>query len=363
MEEYDIDLEEALGVAIEAARKAGNIMWEFYQYRREAVAADAARAFRDDNSNDNNNTDSSRSGKATALLGVVEKSSSTDLVTKYDKMCDEAITKILKRFSAGVERAKQEAGFSSFTFNFITEEICPDAPLTDAPTWIVDPIDGTMSFVHGACDCCVSIGLTIRKVTVLAVVYCPFLSPVRNALTGSVSNFPVGEMYTAIRGKGAFLNGHPIRPRLDATPENAMVVFNYPTNARLSDVEKQASVEQHNAIKKQKHEKIIEAASHIRRKLVRHPVQGLRGYGACVLILAQIAAGRVDLYMEPAGMVWDVCAGSLLVTEAGGVVKNIWGESFGMEGSTTIVAAANETIAAFGAQLCTEVKYGDFWLK
>ncbi|KEG12638.1 myo-inositol-1 phosphatase [Trypanosoma grayi] len=268
MEEYDINLDEALGVAMNAARKAGAIMWEFYQYRRVAAAATAARLFKEGGSARNAEHDAE---KALKLLDVQVKSSSTDLVTCYDKRCDEIITKILKKFNAKVEHEKSEAGFPSFKFNFITEEMSPDAPLTDAPTWIVDPIDGTMAFIHGACDCCVSIGLTIKKVTVLAVVFCPFLSAASNTPTGSVSSSGLmGEMYTAIRGRGAFLNGHQLNAWFDATPRSALVVLNYPTGARLSEEEQKAASADSNididAVKQKKLQKVVEAAGHIRQR-------------------------------------------------------------------------------------------------
>lgn len=66
--------------------------------------------------------------------------------------------------------------------------------LTDDPTWIIDPIDGTANFVRGLKITCVSIGLVIKKVQTLGIVYNPFLD----------------ELYTAIRGQGAFLNGKRI---------------------------------------------------------------------------------------------------------------------------------------------------------
>ena len=66
--------------------------------------------------------------------------------------------------------------------------------MTDAPTWIIDPVDGTMNFVHGYPNVCVSIGLTIEKIPVIGIIY-----------------IPVSDMFfSAIKGKGAYLNGKPI---------------------------------------------------------------------------------------------------------------------------------------------------------
>lgn len=67
--------------------------------------------------------------------------------------------------------------------------------LTDAPTWFIDPIDGTTNFVHTFPMSCISVGLTVRKEPVLGIVFNPSHS----------------ELYSAIKGEGAFLNGKPIR--------------------------------------------------------------------------------------------------------------------------------------------------------
>lgn len=83
-------------------------------------------------------------------------------------------------------------------YRFIGEEstsLGKKAELTDAPTWIIDPIDGTMNFVHGLPHTCISVGLHIGKVAEIGVVYNPILE----------------QLFTARRGKGAFLNGAPIR--------------------------------------------------------------------------------------------------------------------------------------------------------
>jgi len=67
--------------------------------------------------------------------------------------------------------------------------------LTDAPTWLLDPIDGTINFMHSFPQVCISIALTVCKEVILGIIYNPLNS----------------ELYSAIKGKGAFLNGKPIR--------------------------------------------------------------------------------------------------------------------------------------------------------
>ncbi|CCD12070.1 unnamed protein product, partial [Trypanosoma congolense IL3000] len=243
MEECDINLEDALAAAVEAAQKAGAIMWDFYQYRRQVSAAEALEKGKGFDSNDEAvSGGEGEKPSVSQLLDTKVKSCSTDLVTEYDRHCDEAIMSILQQYSTTVERQKHKSGSESFHFSFITEEIHPDMRLTDAPTWIVDPIDGTMSFVHGSCDCCVSIGLTIKKETVLAVIYCPFIHTTNCELTGFLSSgLQKGELYTAIRGKGAFLNGHPIHVRSDITQEEAIANFGCPMRPVLSAAELEES--------------------------------------------------------------------------------------------------------------------------
>jgi fructose-1,6-bisphosphatase/inositol monophosphatase family enzyme len=312
----DVDLEGALQAAVDAALEAGKIMRECYElrYKAQEVHLSATAADVD--------------------LSIDEKTAPTDLVTKYDKMCDQVITNRLKRHSED----------SGLNFRFITEEICPDAPLSDEPTWIVDPIDGTMAFVHLGFDCCVSIGLAIGRKPVLGVVYCPFLGSVgctgegEGGVTASVpvtECFPSpGELYTAVSGRGAFLNGRRIFVN-KAPRSRSVVIFNMPW--RMA----------HPA---------ITAAVAIRHELAFSQFHAIRSYGAAVLQLAQVAAGRAELYMEPGGKSWDVCAGAILVLEAGGCVVAIEGNPFTLD-EHTITAAATEELAAFGAQICKKYDF------
>lgn len=82
-------------------------------------------------------------------------------------------------------------------FRFIGEESSAEGhkiTLTDDPTWIIDPIDGTMNFVHGYPNICISIGLLVNKVTEIGIIYNPVLE----------------QLFTARRGQGAFYNDKPI---------------------------------------------------------------------------------------------------------------------------------------------------------
>ncbi|PHJ18824.1 inositol monophosphatase 1, partial [Cystoisospora suis] len=112
---------------------------------------------------------------------VDTKDSPADLVTEIDK---EVENKLKERISAAFPEHR-----------FLCEESCAlDERLTDAPTWVIDPIDGTTNFVHTLPFTCVSIAFVVKKETLLGVVYAPILD----------------EMFTAEKGKGAFLNGQRI---------------------------------------------------------------------------------------------------------------------------------------------------------
>ncbi|KPI87474.1 putative Myo-inositol-1 phosphatase [Leptomonas seymouri] len=452
----ELDLMEALGVAIEAAEKAGSIIWQSVEKRRAAAAAAATVRGTSKNRNVHNTGTADPGVSPSSALQIETKASPTDLVTQYDKQCDEVITRVLYHYVKDVQKEKPHLRFC-----FLTEELNPSTPLTDDYTWVVDPIDGTMSFVHGLPDCCISIGLTHRKQPVLAVVFTPFIcsgvrlttaasavlrsiqqqtqpqppslfisggqncatttSPVPaivdareakrpgDAAAGALpmappsippavaaklnkktnadpkieTRMPVsaaaaaalpttahsshsmvpecnGELFTAIRGQGAFLNGRRLHVNRKATPSTSLVVLNYPYGVALTTEE--AASPDAAEIRRCRHREAIDCSAQILEELAQLPVSGMRCYGSCVTTLAQIAAGRADAYLEPASKAWDVCAGSLLVTEAGGVVRNMLGEEFDMARDTTIVAAANQEMAELFTKRCVDHKFGRFWL-
>ena len=160
---------------------------------------------------------------------------------------------------------------------FFAEEQENEA-LTDAPTFVVDPIDGTLNFMRHRNASAISIALLENKQPVLGVIYQPYTD----------------EMYTASLGGGAYLNGSPIHVT-DIPFENAMVAFGTsPYDAELA-------------------KKTLAAATQFLLQ-----AGDLRRVGSAALDLADLAAGRADIFFELKLRPWDVAAGSLLVTEAGG---------------------------------------------
>ena len=153
--------------------------------------------------------------------------------------------------------------------------------------WIIDPLDGTTNFIHGFPVYCVSIALAVNGKVEQAVVY----DPTRN------------DLFTATKGRGAFMNDRRIRVSKRTRLQECLISTGFPF--RPGDnfknyLNMMADVMQRTA--------------------------GLRRPGAAALDLAYVAAGFTDGFFETGLKPWDAAAGSLLVTEAGGLIGNFTGE-------------------------------------
>ena len=158
--------------------------------------------------------------------------------------------------------------------------------------WIIDPLDGTTNFIHGFPVYCVSIALSYKGKIEHAVVY----DPSRN------------DLFTATRGRGAFLNERRIRVSKRTQLKDCLVSTGFP----------------------------FRPGDNLRQYLrmfadVTERVAGVRRPGSAALDLAYVAAGFTDGFFETGLSIWDIAAGSLLVTEAGGLVGNFTGEADFME--------------------------------
>ena len=193
-------------------------------------------------------------------------------------------------FVTEVDRASEaliiEAIRGRFPDHHIMAEESAQGELGGGITWVIDPLDGTTNFIHGVPFVAVSIGACADGIPVLGLV----LDPVR------------GELFTARRGNGAYLNGWPIRARDGIPLREALVATGFPFRAKWLIDPYLASF-----------------------KGIFEKVSGLRRAGAAALDLAYAAAGRVDGFWEPGLAPWDIAAGSVLVTEAGGRVCDFWG--------------------------------------
>lgn len=250
------DAEEFLSVAVEAAKKAGEIIRKgFYQTKH------------------------------------IEHKGQVDLVTETDKACEDLIFNYLKEHFP----THKFIGEETTAANGVTE-------LTNEPTWIVDPLDGTTNFVHRFPFVCVSIGLTIAKVPTVGVVYNPIMD----------------ELFTAIEGKGAYLNGHPIKVSSQSELIKSLLATEVGT----------------------KRDKLTVDLTTNKINSLLFKVRSLRMSGSCALNLCGIACGRLELFYERGyGGPWDVAGGAVIVTEAGGVLFDPSGKEFDITAQR--IAASN----------------------
>ena len=154
--------------------------------------------------------------------------------------------------------------------------------------WVIDPLDGTTNFIHGFPVYCVSIALMVDGRTEQAVVY----DPTRN------------DLFCATRGRGAYLNDRRIRVAKRTQLKDCLISTGFPF--RPGD----------------HFQTFMQMLQDVMPK-----VAGVRRPGAAALDLAYVAAGFADGFFETGLSPWDVAAGSLLVTEAGGLVGNFTGEA------------------------------------
>ncbi|KAK3893186.1 hypothetical protein Pcinc_002989 [Petrolisthes cinctipes] len=206
------------------------------------------------------------------------KSSAVDLVTESDK----AVEKML---ISGLSSAFPD-------HKFIGEESVAGGEkcvLTSEPTWIIDPIDGTMNFVHSFPYTCISVGLWVDKKAEIGIVYNPILE----------------QMFTATKGEGAYLNGERIHTSGQTELSQSLVFAEMGTS--------------HDPVK------VDTVLTNLTTLMTK--VHGIRAMGSCALNICQLATGGVDICYEYGVHAWDMAAASLLVTEAGGVVVDTEGTS------------------------------------
>ena len=198
-----------------------------------------------------------------------------DFVTEVDHASEKIIIETLLTAYPGHGILAEESG---------TEYGAKDSEFV----WIIDPLDGTTNFIHGFPVYCVSIALAVKGKVEQAVIY----DPSRN------------DLFTATKGRGAYLNERRIRVSKRTQLKECLVSTGFPFRpgdnfknylAMMGDVMQRTA--------------------------------GLRRPGSAALDLAYVAAGYTDGFFETGLNIWDVAAGSLLVTEAGGLVGNFTGES------------------------------------
>ncbi|RWS31655.1 inositol monophosphatase 1-like protein [Leptotrombidium deliense] len=227
-------------------------------------------------------------------LVVEEKIDHTDLVTEADKAIEAFVfSKVREKYPhhklIGEESTTGKVEFS------------------DDPTWIIDPIDGTTNFVHRFPFVCISIGFVVNKEAILGIIYNPFY----------------GKLYTARKGCGAYCNGVPIQVRKNTNIDTALIcgILNGPMSREtLSKFAENAQT--------------LSWMSH-----------GFRDVGSAALSICFVAHGFFDAYYHFGLHCWDMAAGVVILTEAGGCVTDTNGDAFNLM-KRRIIAANNLSIAA-----------------
>ncbi len=202
-----------------------------------------------------------------------------DFVTEVDHASEKVIIETLLTAYPGHGIIAEESG---------SEHGAKDSEFV----WIIDPLDGTTNFIHGFPVYCVSIALAVRGKVEQAVIY----DPSRN------------DLFTATKGRGAFLNERRIRVSKRTDLKQSLLSTGFPF--RPGDNFKN----------------YLNMMGDVMQRTA-----GLRRPGAAALDLAYVAAGFTEGFFETGLSIWDVAAGSLLVTEAGGLIGNFTGESEFME--------------------------------
>jgi len=221
------------------------------------------------------------------------KSCDIDLVTETDRQVEELIISNLKSKFPDHRFIGEESTATGIKCEF-----------TDDPTWIIDPVDGTLNFVHGYPNVCVSVALWVNKVAEIGIIYNPVLEL----------------FFSARRGQGAFLNGKPIHVSCVNELSKSLIGFEFGASR---DAERL---------------KIVVENLNI---LMPH-VHGMRSSGSCAQNMAMVALGGTDANFEFGVHAWDMAAGCLIVIEAGGVVIDPAGGPFDVLSRRYLCAGTQE---------------------
>lgn len=227
---------------------------------------------------------------------------SFDFVTNIDRWSESVILQTIRE------------KFSSHSF--LAEETLKDEE-TDNYRWIIDPLDGTTNYIHSYPMFSVSIALQYRRETLIGVVF----DPLRD------------ELFHAMKGGGAFLNNRQLKVSGITTLAGSLIATGFPFRAKeMLDLYLLAF------------KKIFIGVSDIRRA------------GSAAIDLAYVAAGRLEGFFELKLSPWDIAAGSLLITEAGGIVTDFRGGTDFL--ATGDIIAGNKFIQPMILEIIKEVFIG-----
>jgi len=216
----------------------------------------------------------------------IDYKSARNPVTAADKNSEKAIIKILGKKFPGV--------------NFLCEESCEiiDKKINGL-NWIIDPLDGTVNFIHKLPVFSISLALYDGNSALFGIVYNPIS----------------GDFFHAIKNKGAYLNGKKIGVSKINDIEHSLVVTGFPYDYH------------------KRHKRVVEILNNFYRK-----AEGIRRFGSAALDLCYVACGWFDGFWEEGLKSWDVAAGALIVKEAGGNVTDFAGRNNYLFGETLVAS-------------------------
>ena len=205
---------------------------------------------------------------------LIEFKGEIDLITEVDKACEEMVVSVIRSAYPDHDIGAEEGDYARRGSPFV---------------WVIDPLDGTTNYAHGHPWFCVSIALEQHGEVILGVIYHPLAD----------------ELYTAVKGEGAWLNGRPIGVSGRSPLRNCLLTTGFPYDRTRGNENNFAHFQN-----------------------FQFAARAVRCNGSAALDLAGVATGRLDGYWECKLNPWDVAAGKLLVQEAGGRVTGYEGEPF-----------------------------------
>jgi len=224
----------------------------------------------------------------------VEKKLKAGFVTQADREAEVAITQALQAFGYDFDMLGEES--------FQEKKWEPSS--FSKPCWVLDPLDGTTNFIHGFPVFAISLALYLKNRSEIGIVFAPKM--------GS------GELYTAIRGQGAYWQGNRLKSSELERSEDGFLATGF-----FAEDEGQ-----------------LREQLPVFEKLVRKS-RAIRRAGAAAYDLALVARGTFDAFWEQGLKPWDTAAGYLLVEEAGGLVETYRGRPFNPKYNSIVAGAPN----------------------
>ena len=236
---------------------------------------------------------------------TVKSKNFNDFVSEVDVAAERAIIDTLKEVYPDHGFFGEESGSSTHTSDFI---------------WIIDPLDGTTNFLHNFPQYCVSIALQHKGEITQAVIY----EPNRN------------DLYTATKGRGAFLNDKRIRVSKCDKLQESLVGTGFPFRSF----------------------KHLDTYLGMFKSMLQKTT-GIRRPGSAALDLAYVANGSLDAFWEIGLSPWDIAAGALLVQEAGGIISNLNGKEGWLQSGNVLAASPkiyDAMLEVLGPHLTEDIK-------